>query len=130
MIQDYFSSVKGKINEIRSLIKLEVLSFDMISPEMGIIKGRIIFVNGSVFDFRELITKKEHDYRFHWMDKNNKLIIRWDSAPHHPELENFPFHVHKPERTESSKDLKLTEVLEIIKKELIKEIGGSGNHKN
>jgi len=123
MIEDYFSSVKSKIREIRPLIKLEILKLDMISPEMGIIKGRIGFVDGSMFDFMELITKEEHDYRFHWMDKNNRLIIRWDSAPHHPELKNFPFHVHRPDKTESSRDLKLTEVLDIVKKELIKEVG-------
>ena len=26
------------------------------------------------------------DYRFHWQDKNGKVIRRWDTARHHPEL--------------------------------------------
>jgi hypothetical protein len=34
-------------------------------------------------------------YRFHWQDKNGGIIARWDDAPHHPEIETFPYHIHE-----------------------------------
>lgn len=91
MILSYFGKIKSKVREIAPLIKSEGISFDMVSSEMGIIKGRIIFLDGSIFDFREILSEKEHDYRFHWMDSRNNLLVRWDSAPHHKNLKNFPY---------------------------------------
>lgn len=82
MIQSYFNRVRVRIKELSPLIKSESINFDMVSAEMGIIKGKIIFLNGSTFDFKELCSHKDHDYRFHWMDDKNKLIVRWNSAPH------------------------------------------------
>ncbi len=49
MIKSYFDKVRGKIKEISPLVKCESISFDMGSPEMGIIKGRIVFFDGSIF---------------------------------------------------------------------------------
>ena len=33
-------------------------------------------------------------YRFHWQHESGKLFKRWDNAPHHPEIETFPDHLH------------------------------------
>ena len=33
-------------------------------------------------------------YSFHWQRPDGSLIRRWDNAPHHPEIESFPNHVH------------------------------------
>jgi len=33
-------------------------------------------------------------YSFHWQDKHGNLIKRWDNAPHFPDLEGFPHHIH------------------------------------
>jgi hypothetical protein len=92
MIQTYYNKVRAKIRGLSPLIKSESIKFDIVSSQMGVIKGRIVFLDGSVFDFRELLSHKDHDYRFHWMDSKSKLIVRWDSAPHHKNLDNFPFH--------------------------------------
>ena len=37
------------------------------------------------------------DYSIHWQRADGSLIQRWDNAPHHPELENFPYHTHRSE---------------------------------
>jgi hypothetical protein len=34
------------------------------------------------------------NYKFHWQDSQGRLIKRWDNAPHHPEVEGFPHHLH------------------------------------
>lgn len=38
-----------------------------------------------------LVTEK---YSFHWQRADGSLIRRWDNAPHHPEIDTFPHHVH------------------------------------
>lgn len=82
---------------------------------MGLLRGRITFIDGSVLDFRELLSTSEHAYRFHWMDASNKLIARWDTAPHHKNLENFPHHRHLSEGVSSSEEMYSIAVLDYIK---------------
>lgn len=119
MIQQYFSKVKNKLNNIRFIIKSEDIKFDMISSEMGIIKGKLILIDGSILEFMELFSNTDHDYRFHWMNKELKLINRWDTAPHHKKLDNFPYHLHLSDRIESSNEVNLVEILDAIKTSLI-----------
>ena len=33
-------------------------------------------------------------YSFHWQDRRDRLIKRWDNAPHFPDLKSFPHHAH------------------------------------
>lgn len=37
------------------------------------------------------------DYRYHFQDEQNRLIFRYDSTPHFPNLPNFPYHKHLPD---------------------------------
>jgi len=66
MIRDYFSEVEKKLEEI-------------ISEEMGIIKGKIVFVNHYVLDFRELVSDEHPDYRFHFM--NGRVVNDFHDSP-------------------------------------------------
>lgn len=64
-----------------------------------------------MFD-RENIDDLLHQY------SDNSLILRWDNAPHHPHIKNFPFHLHKEkeEVIEESSEMTLSSVLTFIKK--------------
>ena len=43
--------------------------------------------------------KLEHlSYRYHFQDKNNKLIFRYDNTPHFSHLKTFPHHKHLPKQ--------------------------------
>ncbi|MBI3814799.1 MAG: hypothetical protein HY279_10110 [Nitrospinae bacterium] len=119
MIHSYFRRVRDKLKEISPLIKSENVTLDVVSADMGILKGRIVLLDGSILDFREIVSAAEHDYRFHWMDEANKLIIRWDTAPHHRQLSNFPFHKHTGKEVYNSEELDFIGALEYIKKDLI-----------
>lgn len=124
MIHKYFAELQEKLTEIKSLIRDSSIEFRTVSSEMGIIKGRIMFIDGSILDFMQLISNEEHDYRFQWMNANKKMISRWDSAPHHKELENFPFHRHVKNRVFSSKEVSTLWIMDEIKSEILKNILG------
>jgi len=120
LIQSYFEKVERKLEEIRVLVRTETTEFSIISSDMGIIKGRIVFIDGSVIDFRELVSEGEANYRFHYMDKDNRLIKRWDTAPHHRELTTFPFNLHTSDGVRECRKVTLINVLDQIKGKLIK----------
>ena len=115
MIRDYFSDVEKKLEEIKWLIKKKTVEFNLVSEEMGIVKGKIVFVNNYALDFRELVSKEHTDYRFHFMNRTNSVIMRWDSAPHHKEITTFPFHLHTPEGVMACDKVNLIEVIDIVK---------------
>ena len=72
------------MEEIKWLIKKKTVEFNLVSEEMGIVKGKIVFVNNSALDFRELVSEEHTDYRFHFMNGNNRLIKRWDKIDNMP----------------------------------------------
>ena len=37
-------------------------------------------------------------YRYHFQDKKNKLVFRYDNTPHFPKLEGAPHHKHLPDK--------------------------------
>ena len=79
-----------------------------------------------MLDFSVYIIPAENDtieiisYRYHWQDKNEKLITRWDNTPHFPRLPNSPHHIHNSETEEAAagNSIHIFEVLGIIKTQL------------
>ena len=66
----------------------------------GYIRLRASLFNGDFLEAAEYFVMdaeemKTVDYRHQWMDgAKQHLRRRWDSTPDHPELANFPYHVH------------------------------------
>ncbi len=72
-------------------------------------KGDLLYV-------REYNDEKERKYSFHWQDKQDSLIIRWDNAPHHNNLGTFPHHKHTANGIEESNEISLEDILRYIEK--------------
>lgn len=98
---------------------LEILNFiDEEDIQVFYIKATLI--DESILFIRELITKTESKYSYHWQTKTGKLICRWDNSPHYPHLKNFPHHKHqgKKENVLPSQEATLEKVLKVIEKKL------------
>lgn len=122
MIESYFRQVTEKISEIRWMIRSERVNYKILSAEMGIIKGEIVFVNGSVLTFRERVSPGISKYRFYFMNANKDLIYRWDTAPHYREIRTFPYHLHHPDGVKESEPVNLIQVLESVARLVAKEL--------
>lgn len=111
----YFRRVEKRINESAWLIeqKSTVTEYDE-DADVGFIGGRIQFKDGSVFHFKEILIGEKRHYRFHYMDGENNLISRWDTAPHHKELKTFPYHVHLPDAVKECEPVTLIGILDKI----------------
>ncbi len=115
-------TVAEKLQEIAYLITDQEIDIESVDPQTTVLRGDIHFINGSILHFMEYTAPETHDYRFHYMDGDENLIRRWDSAPHHQGLENFPFHVHTPEGTESSREMTFDKILEKVEDLILEEI--------
>mgnify|MGYP001567070039 FL=1 len=122
MTKWYFDKVQSKLKEIEWLIKSERIDYDFLSNEMGIVRGEIVFIDGSTLEFREMVSMGVSDYRFQYMGKNNELLRRWDTAPHHKEIRTFPYHLHTPKGVEESEKVDFGYVIKIITDIVIKKL--------
>ena len=55
-------------------------------------------------------------YSYYWLNKNNKLIIGWDNAPHHTKLDTYPNHKHvgRQNNLQTSQETSFLAVMEVI----------------
>ena len=86
------------------------------SPSTGYIEAKVIFQDGSIlalFEFLRLLEDAvvREKYRYHYMSQGNKMIFRYDNAPHHKEISTFPDHKHIEEETVKSLPPQLKVVL-------------------
>jgi len=86
-IEEYLAKLDAKLQEIAPVIISSSIQREIdINLGMGFIKGRITFADGSILEFSEQLPVERTKFRFHYMDAENNLIARWDSAPHHRDL--------------------------------------------
>ncbi|HHW45094.1 hypothetical protein GFC01_11895 [Desulfofundulus thermobenzoicus] len=113
MILTYFRRVERRIANIK-IISDKKIDFKEIDSDEGLIRGTIVFINGYILEFMEYIEHgKRLKYRFHLMDKERKMIFRFDNAPHYRNL-TFPHHKHTPDGVVESKEMGIIEVLKEI----------------
>ena len=122
MIHHYFSKVQSKLEAIKWIIIEQSVNFDLVSDEMGIVTGKLVFLDHSILDFMELISETEPEYRFQYMNKDKGLICRWDSAPHHKEVKTFPYHLHTKKGVEDSKTVNLIEILDDVSGKVVENL--------
>jgi hypothetical protein len=76
--------------------------------------GQITFLQGTVLKFTEVVLPLRVRYRYHYSFADNRLIFRYDNAPHHPEVSSFPHHKHVPTGILESSEKLHSHVLEEI----------------
>ena len=92
----------------------------LVEPELEMIRANATFTDGSMLYVSEINGEDWRDYSYHWQ-RNGILIRRWDNAPHHKELPNFPHHVHDEDNILSGDDVNLTDILSFIEAQLKKQ---------
>lgn len=108
----------NNVREFSDIIEsVEELS---ISDEEGLVKlkAKLKIYNSTVLWVREIISERRLiAYSYYWLRPDNSLILGWDNAPHHPEVDTFPHHKHIGEKNEVrlSQENKLTDVLKFIR---------------
>jgi len=118
MIEKYFEKVEQSILYF-SNIRDYSLSKKVYNRNLGYIKGTINFLNGNKLEFvevKDVEIEEKVKYRYHFMDKNNNMIFRFDNAIHHKDLKTFPHHKHTSDIVTESFEVDLFDVLLEIQK--------------
>lgn len=117
MISKYFDKIREHIENYNHIIENYQFIEKIYSEERGFIEGIIFFIDESKLDFTEVkdiefVSKIK--YHYHFMDKNNNLIFRYDNSKHHKELKTFPHHKHSPENIYESSEPEIKSILSEI----------------
>ncbi len=116
---DYFIYLKATLTANPNILKFNILR-EIFFGEEGLFRYKIFYANGNVLEAYQKFQIQSRKiipirYSFHLQDRNSNLITRWDNAPHHPELENFPYHIHETEdKVISGKLISFEEVLSLV----------------
>ena len=62
-------------------------------PEKQALRAKASLESGFTLHITEAFAKSFRSYSYH-LQKNEKLIRRWDNAPHWPQMKTFPHHLH------------------------------------
>src|SRR5881394_885663 len=94
------------------------VDFEQIDQIHGIVDGMLYFNDGSRLEFTEIVAIQKplaikRVYRYQYI-RAKKAIFRYDNAPHHPDLLNFPHHKHVGRKRLSATEPTLSQVLEEI----------------
>ena len=120
LISEYFTRVKKLIDESEIVVS-EKISFTEFASDEGMIRGRLLLMNGYSFEFMEYVKGDTRlKYRFHLADADGNLVFRYDNAKHHPELENFPHHLHLRAKVVSSKEKSFPEAFKEVLKFILR----------
>jgi hypothetical protein len=75
MIQQYFFEVKEWISQHRALVLQDELNFRVDEElNIGLIQGKISFVDGSSLHISESLNLEKPSYRFHFRDAHTKTF--------------------------------------------------------
>lgn len=98
-IEVYFNLAKETVDS-SPVVQLSSVTYDKRSSYVGVIRGRIRFIDGSVLDWREFvdveITEERLMYAYQYMDALNRMVFRYDNTGHHKKLNlpTYPEHKH------------------------------------
>lgn len=115
-VTQYFDLVT-KIIELSPAVDAE-LDLEQFDHKRGTIECTLYFADGSRLEFTERIVIEnarpvKRDYRYQYI-RNQRAAFRYDNAPHHPRLPNFPHHKHTGRKTVSANEPLLKEVLQEV----------------
>lgn len=98
---DEIISAAPEVNQIK-ILRRSV--WDTGPEKVLVYRYKLILADKSLLELTERLVEESGKlswtkYRFHWQDRNTQLIKRWDNAPHHAEVDTFPYHLHDGSET-------------------------------
>ncbi len=97
LIEEYFQNIGSYIADCPHVTESQIRN-NKRSFYIGVVEGEIRFTDNSFLHFIEFVNVKEgvnrYKYSYHYQDEAEKVVFRYDMAPHHKEIKTFPHHKH------------------------------------
>jgi hypothetical protein len=122
---EYLASIHLALMESSIVLEYAIVR-QRLTSQSGHLRVRVRLTNGDFLEAAEFFRSNEEgiivvDYRHQWMDAGQTILRkRWDSTPHHPEIENSPHHIHigSEENVLPGQPISIQAVLETIANEI------------
>ncbi|MFZ2447568.1 MAG: DUF6516 family protein [Syntrophobacteraceae bacterium] len=116
LLRQYLEEVEFALLKIEDAY-VEQYQEEILTPNRVNLRIRTRFFDGSLLELNEAViveadTLDHLDYRYHLQDGRNRLLFRYDSTPHFPEIETFPHHKHRQNSIISSTRPSISQVVE------------------
>lgn len=129
-IDDYFLSLSRFLEKSQSIVRVDPdTPFHRVTDFVGRVEARLYFFDGSYLDVGEMVRIQSgfpvnYHYRYHWQRPDGP-VWTYDDAPHHPEVDTFPFHKHRYQGAlktiEGHPRIRLTEAIQEVLRLLAEE---------
>jgi len=119
-ILKYLNDVESAFNKLEDCY-VEKYEEEILAPDRVNLRIRARFLKGYMLEWNESVVAVEGKinhlgYRYHFQDKYNNVIFRYDNTPHFPQLGTFPHHKHLPNTVIAVNMPSVFEVLRELKK--------------
>ena len=96
-LEEYFANVFRLIQALAG-VSVERYEEQLLSATRGNLRLRLRFADQALLEMSEAIlctagTLQWLSYRYHYQELSG-FVLRYDNAPHHPEVETHPDHKH------------------------------------
>lgn len=94
----FFDRIEARMIECPVIKKYDLVRRE-VSYEDGKLRIRAELSDGGAFECFLYVLEmagqiQMEKYSYHWQDASGNLIMRWDNAPHYPDLPFYPHHQH------------------------------------
>jgi|SRR3990172_12571426 len=101
-LSKYLESVEGAIRKLER-VYVERYEEEILTAYRVNLRIRIRFQTGHMLELNEAIISEENQirhigYRYHFQDRKNSVVFRYDNTPHFQEFDTYPHHKHLSER--------------------------------
>ena len=102
MIEQYLRELDELISASPEVIDVQIIRrsvWDTELEKVALYRYRLKMSDRSLLELTERLVEEKRTlsikrYRHHWQSHDGQVIKRWDNAPHHPEIDTFPHHLH------------------------------------
>ena len=118
ILSDYLDRVEQAIQKCTN-VYVERYEEEILTPIRANLRIRLRFNQTHLLEINEAIVVAANkleflDYRYHFQDEQNRLIFRYDSTPHFPNLPNFPHHKHLSDDVITAEKPEISQVLQEV----------------
>jgi hypothetical protein len=127
-IKDYLADILAALST-NPYVESQDISFSERPPDAAYVSGMVTFVDGSQFHIKEFIFfdsvgESIIKYGYNYLDRDGKLIFRYDNAldPKARGLSTYPEHKHNRDGVSAANRPRIEEILQEIAQQVRRSI--------
>jgi hypothetical protein len=116
VLSRYLSDVEGEVRKLKGAY-VERYEEELLAINRVNLRIRVRFPSGYMLELNEAVIVEAGQfmhlgYRYHFQDKQNNLVFRYDNTPHFPGVEGFPHHKHLPDNVCGAEEPSILNVIQ------------------